>query len=98
MEVAYKTRKLQRVCTDAALASRKYGKRMACLIQQRINELRAAESIEEMVQFRIGRCHALVGSMSGQYALDLVHPFRLLFEPYDDGEQAVLICDIIDYH
>ena len=32
-----------------------------------------------MIQFRIGRCHALKGNRKGQYAVDLEHPYRLVF-------------------
>lgn len=33
-----------------------------------------------MIQFRIGRCHPLHNNRKGQYAVDLVHPYRLVFE------------------
>lgn len=52
---------------------------MAELIHLRIDQLNAAETVEEMINFSIGRCHQLNGNREGQYALDLVHPYRLIF-------------------
>ena len=53
---------------------------MATKIHQRIDEISAADTVEMMIQFHIGRCHALTGSRQNQYAVDLVHPYRLVFE------------------
>lgn len=57
---------------------------MAELIHLRIDQLNAAETVEEMINFSIGRCHQLNGNREGQYALDLVHPYRLIFVKIDD--------------
>ncbi len=38
MLIQYKNRQIQRVCTVASVAERKYGKRMAEKIQQRVDE------------------------------------------------------------
>ncbi len=53
---------------------------MAEKIHQRIDEIDASETVEEMVQCHIGRCHYLTGNRKGQYAMDLIHPQRLIFE------------------
>lgn len=57
---------------------------MTELIHLRIDQLNAAETVEEMINFSIGRCHQLNGNREGQYALDLVHPYRLIFVKIDD--------------
>lgn len=44
-----------------------------------MDEIDASGTIEEMVQYHIGRCHPLKGNRKGQYATDLVHPYRLIF-------------------
>ena len=82
----------------ASKAEKEYGKRMAELIQLRIDQITAAESVEELVQYRIGRCHALHNNRDGQYAMDLVHPQRLVFRKMGDIIQIALIEEIIDYH
>ena len=53
---------------------------MADKIHQRIDEIGAADTVEMMIQFHIGRCHPLTQNRKGQYAVDLVHPYRLVFE------------------
>lgn len=71
---------------------------MAELIHLRIDQLNATETVEEMINFSIGRCHQLNGNREGQYALDLVHPYRLIFVKIDDQIQIVKIIEIVDYH
>lgn len=71
---------------------------MAAKIQQRIEEIRAALSVEMLIQFHIGRCHPLTGDRKGQYAMDLTHPYRLVFEKRNDRLVAVEILEIVDYH
>ena len=70
MDITYKSNKLEKVCTDAKVADRTYGNEMAEKIQMRIDEIRAADTVEEMIQFHIGRCHPLNQNRKGQYAMD----------------------------
>ena len=98
MEIEYKNNKIRKVCTNASVATKEYGPRMAEKIHQRVDELGAAESVEMMVQFKIGRCHPLVQNRAGQYALDLVHPYRLIFTKRDEEIQIAKIEEITDYH
>ena len=86
MEITYKTRKIEKVCTIASEAEKKYGSEMAEKIHQR------------MVQFHIGRCHPLKGNRKGQYAMDLVHPYRLVFEKIGNEIQIANVMEIVDYH
>lgn len=51
-----------------------------------------------MIQYRIGRCHPLKGNRKNQYAVDLVHPYRLIFEKKESEIQIVNITEITDYH
>lgn len=98
MQVNYKNRQIEKICTNASAATKKYGKRTAGLIHQRVDEIYAADSVEMLVQYRIGRCHQLVGDRKGQYAMDLEHPLRLMFEVNGDGIQIAEIQEIVDYH
>ena len=99
-EITYKSKKLEKVCEDKKTAVKTYGPDMARKIKIRINEIRSSDSIEEMIQFQIGRCHALLGNRLGEYAVDLVQPFRLIFEKDKDtgALKIVKIIEIIDYH
>ena len=98
MDITYKNNKLEKVCTDAKVAERSYGKEMAEKIQMRIDEITAADTIEMMIQFHIGRCHSLTNNRKGQYAMDLVHPYRLVFEKHGNEIQVAYIMEIVDYH
>ena len=98
LQIEYKTKKLEKVCTNATEATKVYGQEMAAKIHQRIDEIKAALSIEMMIQYRIGRCHPLKGNRKSQYAVDLVHPYRLIFEKKESEFQIVNITEITDYH
>ena len=71
---------------------------MAALIHLRIKQIKSASSIDELLKFSIGRCHPLVGNRKGTYAMDLEHPYRLVFEKVDDEFHVVQILEIKDYH
>lgn len=71
---------------------------MAGKIHQRIDQIRAADTVEQMIQFGIGRCHPLHQNRKNQYAMDLVHPMRLVFEKKGNEIQIANIIEITDYH
>jgi proteic killer suppression protein len=71
---------------------------MAGKISQRMQELRSADNVEMLLQFSIGRCHKLKGNKKGEYAMDLVHPYRLIFIKKESILQFVKIRRIEDYH
>lgn len=98
MFITYKNKKIEKICTEAKTAERDYGCEMADKIHQRIDEITAADTVEMMIQFHIGRCHPLTQNRKGQYAVDLVHPYRLVFEKNGDEIQIANILEIVDYH
>ena len=77
---------------------RSYGENIAQKLYQRLNEIRAAESVEFMIQHHIGRCHPLEGNRNGQYSVDLAQPYRLIFTVRDEKVQIAKIIKITDYH
>ena len=96
--VTYKSKSLEKICTDVSKAIRKYGEEIAQKIYQRLNEIRAAPSVEIMIQCHIGRCHRLEGNRSGQYSVDLAQPYRLIFTVKGEEIQIAKIIEIVDYH
>ncbi len=98
LHIIYKTRKIEKICTSAYEAEKRYSREMAEKIHMRMDQIRAAESVDEMQHFQIGRCHPLKGERQGQYAVDLVHPYRLVFEKIEDEIQIANIMEIVDYH
>ena len=98
MILTFKNKKIEKICRNANSAERIYGREMADKIQQRIEEMEAADTVEMMIQFHIGRCHPLKQNRKGQYAMDLIHPYRLVFEKNGDEIQIANILEIVDYH
>ncbi len=86
------------VHTDYSKAQKKYSVDIATKIHQRIDEIQSATSVEMLVHYSIGRCHQLAGNRKGEYAMDLVHPYRIVFEQVDGEIEVVKIIKIEDYH
>jgi proteic killer suppression protein len=98
LQIEYKNKSIKKVCTDAHEATKQHGPQMADVIHLRIDQIEAADSVEFMIQHRIGRCHALQGNRKGEYAVDLVHPYRLVFTKKGEEIQIARIMEIVDYH
>ena len=98
LKITFKSNKLERICTDSSVARKTYNLEMAEKIAQRMMELEAANSVDMLLQFQIGRCHPLKGDRRGQLAMDLVQPLRLVFEEVKNTVQLVKILEIDDYH
>ncbi|MCZ7540379.1 MAG: killer suppression protein [Anaerolineae bacterium] len=79
VEITFDTNKLREECSSFRLSVKRYGERQARKIRQRLDDLRAAATLEEM-RYIGGRCHELTGDRRGQLSLDLVQPYRLIFE------------------
>lgn len=98
MKITYKNKKIEKVCTNAYEAEKQYGSEMAEKIHQCIDKIQAFNTVEELIRFHIRRCHPLKGNRKGQYAMDLVHPYRLVFTKKGQEIQIAYILEIIDYH
>lgn len=98
MRIIYKNRRIEKMCTDASMAEKKYGINTAQTIQQRIDQILSVETIEEMCQNNLGGCHKLRGDRKGQYAMKLPNGQRLIFSVIKDLVQIAEIMDITDYH
>ena len=98
MDIIYKSKKLEKQCTDMRVTVKDYGKEMAAKITMRLNEIKSALTVEELVKYRIGRCHPLEGNRRGQFAMDLVHPYRLVFVKNGESVELVKIISIENYH
>jgi len=108
VEINFKDKSLRDLCNHESLAQRNLGTNMARKLKLRLTQLSAALSMSEL---SVGRPHPLTGKRAGQFALDLVHPMRLVFKPdhdpipqTEDGGTdlsqvtRVIIVEIGDYH
>ena len=84
MEVLFQDRKLEKVCGERSRLTRKYGVKCAMLLRQRLDDLGDAKNLEAMREVSQARCHELKGNRAGTLAVDLRHPYRLIFEPVGD--------------
>lgn len=98
VDVTFRTNKLKSICTDYSIAIREHGQDMAVLIHQRIDQIRSADSIDQLIMYKIGRCHRLKGSKKEQFAMDLIHPFRLILARENTVVSCARIEAIEDYH
>lgn len=98
MQIEYKNKEIMKICTTYSYAVKKHGDRMAERIFRRINEITATDSVEDLIKYSIGRCHPLKEDRKGQYAMDLVHPYRLVFKKKNENSIIVIILEVTDYH
>ena len=112
MDVSFKNRKLVKRLNEGAQLERIHGTRQAKLIRRRMAVLRAAQCLSDFRPYtKPERCHELDGSRTGQLAMDLDHPYRLIFSPdhdpvptREDGGldwsrvTAIRILGVEDYH
>ena len=80
MEIYFKTKKLQKQCSDNREMIKDFGPKMSKKLAQRLMELMAAESLNDLSHLPPARCHELE-NRRGVFSVDLEYPSRLLFIP-----------------
>ncbi len=80
----FRTRKLVKIFNSQAALQKAFGARRALEIMRRMAVLRAASCLGRVPKTPPDRCHQLVGDRNLQFAVDLVHPFRLVLEPANE--------------
>ena len=83
MDIVFEDSDFEKQCNNHKLLVRKQGAKRAKKIRQRLDDLRAASTLEVM-RMLPGRCHELKHDRAGQLSLDLDHPHRLIFEPANE--------------
>ncbi len=84
MHVSFSTRKLQKACNSEKEMKAEWGPKMATKLQQRLMELQAAETLDQISRVPPARCHEHTQNNKGKLSVDLGHPYRLMFEPNHD--------------
>ena len=88
-----------------------WGDRRGELIRRRLDEFDAATELEMIRKLPGAGCHELTGNLKGKLAVNLDHPYRLIFEPANDPVPkkpdggldwtkvtAITVLEILDYH
>jgi proteic killer suppression protein len=70
MEISYLNNTIQKLCTDAKEARKKYGKDGAAILEKRLDQIRGAVNIENLRSSPCG-WHELVGDRKGHLACSL---------------------------
>lgn len=110
MDIIFADRKLEKLANNFPLAQKKLGIERATKYHQRIEDMQDVESFNDL-HLLPGNYHNLSGDRNGQWACDLDHPYRLIFEPginpipvNEHGStilteiKVVEIIEIVDYH
>jgi proteic killer suppression protein len=84
MHITFKTRKLQKICSESKESMKHLGAKRGLKLQQRMTELRAADSLADISRLPPARCHELTNNRKGQLSVDLEHPYRLIFIPANE--------------
>ncbi|HEY0020812.1 MAG TPA: hypothetical protein VGC13_31215 [Longimicrobium sp.] len=84
MEIHFKTRKLKATCESAKESDRAWGKQRAAVVRRRLVQLASADDLGVIETVPPALLHPLKGDRKGQWAVDAVPPFRLIFEIADD--------------
>lgn len=84
MQVYFSTKKLQKACNTSVAAVREFGRERGAKLMQRLGELAAANSLNDISRLPPARCHELTGDRKGQLSVDLGHPYRLIFIPANE--------------
>lgn len=111
MDITFSSRSLEKKFNKAAALRRTFGERIAKSVMIRLEVLVTAQNLAEVPVFPPLRRHQLTGNRQRQFSIDLVHPYRLIFEPNhdpvprkDDGGidtgqvVAITILGVVDYH
>lgn len=111
MDIRFINSKLQKVLCSEKEIIRHYGQKNGKKIKNRMAVLRNAPTLAQVPTVPPFRCHLLTGDLHGCFAVDIEHPFRLIFRPdynpvpqKDDGGidlaavKAIEILDVRDYH
>jgi len=81
MLILFKTAKFEKECNNENLMIKRFGTKRAKLLKRRLNEIYAANALDDLRHLPQTRCHELKGNRKGQLSVDLDHPYRLIFEP-----------------
>jgi toxin HigB-1 len=79
LEIRFKTRKLEKCYRESKEAFRVFGQEVGRRYILRINIIKGAKNIHVLQKLPGLRCHPLKGDRKGQWAVDLIGRYRLIF-------------------
>ena len=97
MLVKFRRRQLERCALNRSDAIKKWGPDVGPRYPDRIAELLAAPSWEELEAVQALGLHPLAGDRQGQYAIRITGRWRIIFERGDASDE-VIVLNVEDYH
>ena len=79
MIVKFKTKRLEKCYCQSSQATKEFGDQIARKYIQRVNLIKAAGNLDEVMSLPGLRCHPLKNNRQGQYAIKLTGFYRLIF-------------------
>ena len=95
MEVRFANNKMQKICNSQKLLQVEYGASNARKIMMRLSEMYSVDNLSQISVLPPPRRHVLSGDRAGQFAVDIKHPFRIVFVP-DHDNIPTLECGGVD--
>src|SRR5215208_1600430 len=82
MELLFKSRALERACSEKRESDRLWGADCARIVRRRLVQLAAAETLAVIRPLHPAKLRGLSGSRDGQVALDALPPVCFIREPW----------------
>lgn len=111
MDIFFHSKKLQKKFNSEKEMIKEWGPELSKKLRLRLMQIQAVSCLEDLFYLPGTRCHQLSGNRDNQFAVDLKHPYRLVFEPnhdpvplkgdggFDIGRiTSILILEVVDYH
>jgi proteic killer suppression protein len=110
MKIEFGSTKLQKSLSSEKELQKTYGAIRAKKLKIRLKVLENAINLQEVPRQPPDRCHQLKGGLQGHFAVDLDHPFRLIFKPNEPVPKlpdnsidlknvtSIVIVAVEDYH
>lgn len=83
MKIEYKSNKLAKSVESPRAIKQNYGTR-AKKVNQRLQELKAADNLDAIRLLPAANCHELTGKRKAEFALDISGNHRIIFTPDHD--------------
>ena len=98
MDVRFRNNKLEKWFTQSKIGIRALGPEVGRRYIQRINIIKTAENLDELMRLPGLRCHPLTGNRAGQYAIALTGFVRLIVTMDPEAANAVCIEEVSKHY
>jgi len=88
VKISYKSKKLEKECTNISQAKKKYNEKVAEKLLYTIDAIKNAETLRDIICVPTFRFHSLIGDKNGKYAIDLGKKsgYRLIVVPLNEND------------